>query len=156
MHPFLEPRYDGNDVVFNFGGRAIDDLVAFAEGYHWAGASLLNQLVSSQCLAEPEGYPILFLYRHALEVYLKAIVCQGARLARIISDEDFDTAKFLSRHELTPLLPLVTERCISSLSFSALSGVILALSSKPEVKFCVQRSVSQFSKGGIGISRYPN
>jgi hypothetical protein len=107
MHSFFEPLPTLGNVVFNFRGRAINDLRAFVAGYHEAGKALIDQMLSTAGYRDYEGYPILFLYRHGLELYLKAIVYRGAQLAGVISDKQFDTEKLWSRHELTPLLPHV-------------------------------------------------
>ena len=107
MHSFFEPIPAHGNVVFNFRGRAINDLRVFAAGYHEAGKALISQMASSSGYRDYEGYPILFLYRHGLELYLKAIVYRGAQLAGVIADEKIATEKLWSRHELTPLLPHV-------------------------------------------------
>ena len=49
----------------------------------------------------------MFLYRHALELYLKAIVYRGAQLLGLISDEKLNTEKLLTRHKLTGFLPAI-------------------------------------------------
>jgi hypothetical protein len=54
-----------------------------------------------------DGYPIFYLYRHSLELHLKAIVYRGAQLLGLISDEQIDTRSLLTRHELTRLLPTI-------------------------------------------------
>src|SRR4030095_3076763 len=95
------------DVVFNFRGRAIDDLSAFAAGYHEAGKTLISKMESAPGYRDYEGYPILFLYRHALELYLKDIVYRGAQLLGLISDEKPNTEKLLTNHKLIRLLPTI-------------------------------------------------
>jgi len=95
------------DVVFNFRCRAIDDLSAFAAGYHEAGKTLISKMESAPGYRDYEGYPILFLYRHALELYLKAIVYRGAQLLGLISDEKPNTEKLLTNHKLIRLLPTI-------------------------------------------------
>lgn len=107
MHHFFEPRHHRGNVVFNFRGRAIDDLSAFAAGYHEAGKVLVRKMESASGYRDYEGYPILFLYRHALELYLKALVYRGAQLLSLISDEKRDTDKLLTSHKMTRLLPSI-------------------------------------------------
>jgi len=107
MHHFFESdRHPGN-VVFNFRGRAINDLSAFAAGYHEAGKILVQKMESVPGYRDYEGYPILFLYRHALELYLKAIVYRSAQLLGLISDEKPHTKKLLMSHKLTRFLPTI-------------------------------------------------
>lgn len=91
------------NVVFNFTGRPIEDLAAFADGYHKAGRHPAAHLASS-VYCDYEGYPILFLYRHALELYLKAIVYQGALLVGVISEKRIDAPRLFRWHELDKLL----------------------------------------------------
>jgi hypothetical protein len=107
MHHFLELNRPHGNVVFNFRGRAINDLSAFAAGYHEAGKTLVSKMESTAGYRDYEGYPILFLYRHALELYLKAIVYRGAQLLGLISDEKANTEKLLTSHKLTRLLPTI-------------------------------------------------
>jgi len=105
-HRFLETRPRHGNVVFNLPGRrAVEDLAIFAEGYHWAGRQLAGQIAASPGYADYEGYPVLFLYRHALELYLKALVYRGALLLGLISEEKINTDRLFERHELTRLMP---------------------------------------------------
>ena len=107
MHPFFETNHPFGNVVLNFRGRAVNDLSAFAAGYHAAGMILVNKMESSHGYRDYDGYPILYLYRHALELYLKAIVYRGAQLLELISDERIKTDKLWTKHQLAPLLPSI-------------------------------------------------
>jgi len=104
MKLFEPARCHGN-IVFKFEGSAVDQLSAYATGYHDAGKTLASQLEKAPGYADYEGYPILFLYRHALELYLKAIVYSGAKLVGLISDETVDYQKLFQRHTLGTFLP---------------------------------------------------
>lgn len=104
-HWLFESKDIHGNVVFNFTGRPIEDLAAFAEGYHRAGRHLAAHLDASSVYCDYEGYPILFLYRHALELYLKAIIYHGALLVGVISEQRIDTSKLFHQHELNKLLP---------------------------------------------------
>ena len=107
MHPFFTSNFPHGNVVFNFNGGAVNDLSAFAAGYHEAGKTLVSNIEAAQGYRDYDGYPILFLYRHALELYLKAIVYRGAQLLGLISDEKVRTEKLLTSHKLTRLLPTI-------------------------------------------------
>jgi hypothetical protein len=107
MHPFFTSNFPHGNVVFNFNGGAVNDLSAFAAGYHEAGKTLISNIEAAQGYRDYDGYPILFLYRHALELYLKAIVYRGAQLLGLISDEKVRTEKLLTSHKLTRLLPTI-------------------------------------------------
>jgi len=45
--------------------------------YHAAGQALFERMCDKSSYNSLEGCPIIFLYRHALELYLKAIVLHG-------------------------------------------------------------------------------
>jgi|SRR5579862_1489811 len=107
MHRFLVPRQPHGNVVFNFTRRPVDDLTAFALGYREAGRILAAKMAAANGYADYDGYPILFLYRHALELYLKAIVYRGAQLSDLISEEAIGTNRLFERHDLARLLPAI-------------------------------------------------
>ena len=70
-----------------------------------AGKTLVENLESVRGYPDYEAYPIFFLYRHSLELYLKTIVYIGARLLGLISSEQINTNKLLTNHSLSRLLP---------------------------------------------------
>jgi len=111
LHRFLKPGDGHGNVVFNFQGdhisRQIDDLAAFAVGYHEQGKALVAQFGQDGGYADYEGYPILFLYRHALELFMKAVVYRGADVLGLVHDKEIDTTKLFYKHDLSPLLPHV-------------------------------------------------
>jgi hypothetical protein len=105
MHHFFHSTDSHGNVVFNFNPQPIEELTTFALGYHEAAQTLAAKLAASRGYPDYEGYPVLFLYRHALELYMKAVVYEGARLLRLVSEEQVDTSHLFRRHELARLLP---------------------------------------------------
>jgi len=105
MHWVFKSQNPHDNVVFNFHGNAIDELAPFAHGYHEAGKRLARILADSPGYRDFDGYPILFLYRHSLELYMKAIIFRGAQLLRLIETKDVDTSKLFTIHRLSALLP---------------------------------------------------
>jgi len=105
MHWVFRSENPHCNVVFNFRRNAIDDLAPFAKGYHQAGKRLAGMLEASSGCRDFDGYPILFLYRHALELYMKAIVYRGAQLLQLLDIETLDTSKLFKDHRLSKLLP---------------------------------------------------
>lgn len=87
MHPFFNSSDPHGNVVFWSGSDAIGALSVYAHGYHEAGRALARRMRRSAGYADYHGYPMLFLYRHALELYLKAIVLRGAELAGLLSPD---------------------------------------------------------------------
>jgi len=106
-HFFFNAPYVHGNVVFNFLGQPVRDLRIFALAYHEAGRKLAAPMVSGAGYRDYDGYPIFFLYRHALELYLKAIVYRGAMLVRLITEDDLVTEKLFARHDLTRLVPAI-------------------------------------------------
>lgn len=56
-----------------FGGMTPQDILSFARSYKQAGDTLVQSALESGAPYELT-YPILYSYRHAIEIYLKAIV----------------------------------------------------------------------------------
>lgn len=85
------------NACVNYG---FDDLYAYAEGYRRAGDILAKELE-----ADPRRgldylvYPLVFLYRHAIELQLKGIIRDGTQLLR----QPAVPKKLLNKHELEPL-----------------------------------------------------
>jgi hypothetical protein len=100
---FNSSHQPGN-IVFNYTGRPFDDLTSFADGYWDAAHALADRFAANPAHADDEGYPVLFLYRHALELYLKAIVYRGASLLGLISQENVSTDRLFHDHSLKKLL----------------------------------------------------
>ncbi len=107
MHSLFRSTGNHGNVVFNFLGSPVEDLTAFASGYRQAGRTVAARLADLPGYPDYDGYPVLFLYRHALELYLKAIVYRGARLLKLICDENVDTEKLFQNHRLARLLPAI-------------------------------------------------
>jgi hypothetical protein len=100
------------NIVINWRNSPADDIVAFAAGYKNAAQELVSSLSRAPCYADHRGFPILYLYRHAIELYLKAVLHQAAKLQR----RRDRSAKPFKRfgHSLTSLLSAV-EKTIQSL-----------------------------------------
>jgi hypothetical protein len=107
MHLIFNSPHEHGNVVFNFTRRPIDDLIAFALGYSKAGHELAAQFAAGRGYGDYEGYPILYLYRHALELYLKAVVYRGAKLLKLVTQESVNTDHLFQRHDLARWLPAI-------------------------------------------------
>jgi hypothetical protein len=105
LHRFLSAgsgsTWHGN-VVFNFTREPVVDLTAFARGYHEAGQRLVPHIAESNGYADYEGYPILYLYRHSLELFLKAAAMVGLHL-RALLGEEVSTKELFTQHRLLRL-----------------------------------------------------
>jgi hypothetical protein len=52
---------------------------------------------------------VLFLYRHSLELSLKAVVYRGAQLMDLVTEREFEHPELFKNHGLVRLLPAVKQ-----------------------------------------------
>jgi hypothetical protein len=58
------------NVVLNFTRHAKGDLHIYARGYQQAASALVEVFCPKPDYSDAESCPIVFLYRHAIELYL--------------------------------------------------------------------------------------
>ncbi|MGD0825969.1 MAG: hypothetical protein ABR908_15385 [Terriglobales bacterium] len=87
-------------VVLNYAGTPQQEYTWYGEAFHEAGKSLVEQLRKDPHFGAPpdsfKAVPIMHLYRHAMELYLKGIVVMGGAILPLrgqtkIDDEIFST-----------------------------------------------------------------
>src|SRR5207253_7387722 len=78
---FSRERFHGN-VVFNFTRFPKGELAVYGRSYHEAAQHLIKHVASTH-YRDPDACPIVFLYRHAVELYLKSIIHWGNNLLRL-------------------------------------------------------------------------
>src|SRR6266404_2839264 len=61
-------------VVLNFTRHAKGDLHIYAHAHQQAASKLVDVFRANPYYSDAEACPIVFLYRHAIELYLKAIL----------------------------------------------------------------------------------
>lgn len=110
--PFNETS-DESSFVISFTADPKGDFGVFAEGYTRAANRLAASLLEAQRFADYEAYPIVFLYRHALELSLKHIIYSGAELAAF-RRMDHVNGELLNNHNLSKLSE-VAVKVLSSL-----------------------------------------
>src|SRR5262245_33665051 len=93
-------------VVMNLGGDPIRALERIAEGYEFLAAERVEALRSEDLRLATRGYygvyPIVFLYRQALELSLKAIIYAGDVLLADLGETPISQQQ-RNTHSLTPL-----------------------------------------------------
>jgi len=106
MNRFKNRQTPHGNVVLHHGANPVDDLPAFALGYHMAARALAVKFEEFAGYADYEGYPIFFLYRQALELYLKALVYKGADVVGLLS-KPLQKPTLFKKHGLKRLIPAI-------------------------------------------------
>jgi hypothetical protein len=79
---FAAPLYTYGNALINWRGDPTKDLTVFAESYRYAAMNLVADYERRKYGAIDEAaLPILFLYRHSFELYLKAIIYRAAAIS---------------------------------------------------------------------------
>jgi len=72
--------WDGNSFPYMVE-NVIESTPYFAEGFHQAGQAVVARLREMEAWPDYEALPVVFLYRHAVELALKGIVWNGDEIA---------------------------------------------------------------------------
>lgn len=75
------------------------DFGIFAEGYRFAANLVAKELLESARFSDYQAYPVVFLYRHALELHLKNVIYKVATLLSFQRIKDLDH-KLYNSHDL--------------------------------------------------------
>jgi hypothetical protein len=102
---YSRERLHGN-VVLNFMRFPKGELAAYGRSYHEAAQHLVKHIASTH-YRDPDACPIVFLYRHAVELYLKAIILWGNSLLRINGKPTVTHKNIFKEHRLRVLLKSV-------------------------------------------------
>lgn len=98
------------NVVLNFRHSAEREFGLYGSGFHEAARSLAQTFLRKRGgFSDLEGLPIVYLYRHALELHLKGVVLAGQRLMRLEGNSlsEDELWKLLGGHNISALLPHV-------------------------------------------------
>ena len=99
----LNENLDTFNIVSSFSDNPKYDFGIYAKGYRKAAKSLSDKFLSQNGFSDYEGYPIVFLYRHAFELNLKNIIYSGIRLLSLKDREAINDSKFYNNHNLNTL-----------------------------------------------------
>lgn len=94
-------QFSHTNVSLNFRGQPSDEFASYAGAYHRAGQALFEKHFTPETRHDLDVLPIGFLYRHAAELYLKAIVRRGNTM---LSLKGKDTVTVRRTHKLTLLI----------------------------------------------------
>lgn len=104
-HPVLFASSSGpDDVILNWTGTPEEKLEFYAEAFHLAGQALAIEYQRPHRLRDFAACPLVFLYRHSLELYLKAVLVAGDLLLRLRGESPLDLKRDLRTHRFLDLL----------------------------------------------------
>jgi hypothetical protein len=106
-HSLFQPGDSYGNIVLNFQHVANSEFGVYAHAFHTAGQALFQQTFDSSGYNDVDGCPIIFLYRHALELYLKAIVLHGETILSINGETLLANRSILQKHTLRLFFPLL-------------------------------------------------
>lgn len=81
----------------------------YARKFHEAGQALSERMFARAGYSCLDACPIVFLYRHARELYLKGIVLIGCEISQLYGETLTNQERLLTTHQLLPLLPLMKQ-----------------------------------------------
>jgi len=93
---------DTSSFVISFTNDPKSDFGAFAKGYTLAANRLAASLLEAPSFPDYQAYPVVFLYRHALELSLKHIIYGGVKLAAFRRMDDINE-QMKNNHDLVDL-----------------------------------------------------
>ena len=93
---------DMSSFVISFTNDPKGEFAAFAKGYTLAANRLAASLLEAPRFPDYEAYPVVFLYRHALELSLKHIIYGGVELAAFRRMDDVNE-QLKNNHNLVDL-----------------------------------------------------
>jgi len=97
-----------SNVQCGFSKNPKMDFGIYAKGYWHSATELTKLLLSRQRFYEYDAYPVIFLYRHSFELYLKNIIYKSSVLVSLKNPNFLDTES-LKDHRLTYLSNLASK-----------------------------------------------
>lgn len=97
------------NAVLNFTRVPMREFTPIAESYHKAANLLVTELESAHGYSDMDAYPIIFLYRHSVELYLKAIAHAGKDILSLKNKSLCVGERVLLEHSLTAMLPAIRQ-----------------------------------------------
>jgi hypothetical protein len=101
--PFYDQVIDRSNFVISWTRTPKNDFGVFAKGYTLAANRLAGSLLQAPRFSDYEAYPVVFLYRHALELSLKHVIYRCAELGAL-RYVDAIGAELHNHHRLSDLM----------------------------------------------------
>jgi hypothetical protein len=107
-HLFKPAEGPYGNVVLNFTGRPQNEFAILGRAYQDAGKSLVQVFSAAPGYSDFDAYPIVFVYRHAMELAIKAVLNLGNQLAVALGQPHLETSDLFRDHSLARHLPKIT------------------------------------------------
>ena len=105
----FKPGTMHGNVVLNFRNSPESEFGHYAEEFHNAGKLLAQRIKRSRNYSDLQACPIVFLYRHALELYLKDIVMVGNWFIQSSGATPIVKTEDIGSHGLARLAPALKQ-----------------------------------------------
>jgi len=96
-------------IALDWSHNPHGEMSAWGNCFQSAAQALVRDLSKRSTYADREACPIVFLYRHSLELSLKALILETATLMRLEGGELLFSKDMLGTHKLEPLLKLLEQ-----------------------------------------------
>jgi hypothetical protein len=107
---FVDKGHTDGTVVLNWHGTPEHEFRFIAEGFHLVGQDAVAALRQNPYfglegipIEDFRAYPVIFLYRHALELYMKAVILTASPMLTIKGLTGVVREKLLSNHSIDAL-----------------------------------------------------
>lgn len=101
---YCPEAYAPGNALVNWSGRPLEDLLSYAETYRSAACGLVHRHRKLNLnTPDHQVLPILFLYRHSLELFLKAIVYHAAEVSIAQTEMAVALPRLWREHSLVKL-----------------------------------------------------
>lgn len=107
---FVDKGQPHGTVVLNWHGTPEREFTYFAEAFHVVAKESVTALrenprfgLNGIPIEDFRAYPVVFLYRHALELYMKAVLLVGSPMLSIKGQREVDRQQLLKTHSLDVL-----------------------------------------------------
>jgi len=94
-----------DDIVLNWVGNPDEELDVYGQAFHEAARHLLSNFGELVVPPNLQALPIVYLYRHSFELYLKAVILAGDKHLLWRSEPPVPRDLIFKTHRLTDLLP---------------------------------------------------
>jgi hypothetical protein len=108
---FLDKGRPHATVVLNWHGTPEREFTFFAESFHLAAREAVAALRQNPYFGldgipteDFRAYPVVFLYRHALELFMKAVILVGSPMLVIKGMTEVERSKLLNTHNLDKVM----------------------------------------------------